>query len=373
MAKPHSVWYFKQTMEPTRPLSLRERKFVFGILVLLFIIALPALYLYATGYKLSFNADDRFVSTGGIYVAADRTGAEIYIDDELVRETRAFRRAFYAQGLEPGVHRVHVQKPESHTWVKELPVYPHVVTEAQAFNMPLLPQVRVISAYRLAEGDAVLPYALSVQATTTNTFVFEEDLSPTVLIDDTEYQTLVQVFEGEIETTSFQDRIDAFLSDTATTTATTTRTVGDVALFEQEGDVYARYVGTRESMPYYYCAPEYELLEKDVSHRITPVAYAADDTLLLDGIETVPVDAICDPTIVLDDKGQEVSAFDFYPGSTDLAVLALEDGLYVVEIDDRGWQNTQPLLLGSGLDMRVYNGGIYAYDGAVMYHIILGN
>jgi len=359
-------------MEPTEPLSLRKRKIVFGLLVLLFIVALPFLYLYATGYRLDLNATDTFVSTGGLYVAADRTGAEIYIDDELVRETRAFRRAFYAQGLEPGTHKVHVQKPDSHTWVKELPVYPHVVTEAQAFNMPLVPLVRVFSAYRTGGGVAVLPYEPVTTATTTQDYVLDDARTPTVLTDDTEYQALIEVFEG-IATVSLpsriQEGIDSFLSGDEVV-ATTTKVSNGVALFESEGYVYAEYIGAREDMPYYYCAPAYEPLETTVE-TVHGVAYAAEENILLDSAEEPPVEEECDPTILLADKGQAITAFDFYPGSTDLALLALEDGIYVVEIDDRGWQNMQPLLLGTDLDMRVYNGGVYAFDGNLMYQILL--
>ncbi|MBX2867007.1 hypothetical protein KTR10_03565 [Candidatus Kaiserbacteria bacterium] len=359
-------------MEPTQPLSIKKRKIVFTLLVLLFIIVLPFLYLYATGYKLNLDATDTFVSTGGIYVAADRTGAEIYIDDELVRETRAFRRAFYAQGLETGTHKVHVQKPESHTWVKELPVYPHVVTEAQAFNMPLVPQVRVISAHRTAAGETVLPEEPIAHASTTNEYVLEDSLSPTVLLDDTEHQTLVQVFDDEAVVSlpsRIQEGIDSFLSsEEATTTATTTKVANGVALYESEGYVYARYVGEEENMPYYYCAPEYELLSEEVE-TVEGVAFAdTHDDILLD---EAPMAEVCDPTIQLDDKEQIITAFDFYPGSSDIVILALEDGIYVVEIDDRGWQNMQPLLLGDSLDMRVYNGGVYALDGAIMYQILL--
>jgi len=367
-------------MEPTSPLSIRKRQIVFGILVLLFILVLPFLYLYATGYKLDLDTDSPFVSTGGIYVSADRTGAEIYIDEELVRETRAFRRAFYAQGLEPGTHRVHVQKPETHTWVKLLPVYPHVVTEALAFNMPLVPQVRVISAYRTAGGESVVPYEPVAHASTTNDVVLDGTLSPKILLDDTEYQTLVTLFDDTYEEagslpTRIQEGIDAFLSENelATTTATTTKIVNDVTLFESEGYVYARWVGSEGNMPYYYCAPEYELLNTTETSSEVIVYAAEHEEILLDQAEDLPLAPECDPTIQIDDKEQVVTAFDFYPGSTDLVVLAIETGVYVVEIDNRGWQNMQPILEGTDLTMRMHNGSIYVTDGTIIYQIIMTN
>jgi hypothetical protein len=53
--------------------------------------------------------------------------------------------------------------------------------------------------------------------------------------------------------------------------------------------------------------------------------------------------------------------------------MSLDFGIYVVEVDDRAWQNSQPLLLGRELNMRVENGQIYVYDGSLIYQVILEN
>ena len=55
--------------------------------------------------------------------------------------------------------------------------------------------------------------------------------------------------------------------------------------------------------------------------------------------------------------------FDYFPDSTDLILMHLEDGLYVVEVDDRAWQNTQPLYLGSNLEVIQDGGRIFVHDG----------
>jgi hypothetical protein len=62
---------------------------------------------------------------------------------------------------------------------------------------------------------------------------------------------------------------------------------------------------------------------------------------------------------------------DFFRGSTDFILMTLEDGIYVVEVDDRAWQNIQPLLIGENLNVRIENGLIYVYDGELIYQIIL--
>ena len=66
-----------------------------------------------------------------------------------------------------------------------------------------------------------------------------------------------------------------------------------------------------------------------------------------------------------------MSDFDFFPGSTDFVVVALKDGIYVVEVDDRSWQNVQPLVMGTNLAFHIENGSIYVYDGALIYQVLL--
>ncbi|MEZ4200350.1 MAG: PEGA domain-containing protein [Candidatus Paceibacterota bacterium] len=378
------------TGEPdVQPLSKRHRSVFFYALFGLFILTLPLFILYAIGYRFSFDGSTTFFSTGGIYIAADRTGAEIYIDNELVRETRTFRRAFYAQSIEPGTHRVHVQKPNHHTWVKELPVYPHLVTEAQAFNMPLVPQVRVISPWRTRTGETVLSATSSLSASTTNDFVIATSTATSTLLLDTEYVSLTALFATSTATSSasLYERVSSVLStgsagtSTATSTiaeATTTKEFQGVRLYEEAGVVYARFVGSRADMPYYYCAEDYELLGTSTVPLLSPpiaqsasVVDAETEDLLLHPVQQVEDDTACDPTIMINTAGQIARTFDFYPNSTDFVLVALEDGIYVIEIDDRGWQNKQPLVMGENLDVRVEGGNVYVSDGTLLYAVQL--
>jgi len=82
-------------------------------------------------------------------------------------------------------------------------------------------------------------------------------------------------------------------------------------------------------------------------------------------------DAECDPTIRIDRMWQTISDFDFFQGNTDFVIEVLEDGVYVVEVDDRAWQNVQPLLLGTELKMHTEGDNVYIYDGTLIYEIIL--
>jgi hypothetical protein len=368
-----------------KPLPYKVRRNFFGFLVVVFLVVLPFLYLYATGYRFDMRKPTNLVSTGGIYVAVDRTGADIYIDGELVRETRAFRRAFYAQSLDAGTHRVHVQKEGHHTWVKELPVTKHLVTEAEAFNLPLVPEVRLITKWHTATGSAVVrePFPYPV---VTNSMVATTSRATSTLTENVEYRALMLHFASSSITTAPKgtpaQQIKELLIKEATSTvnsATTTITASGVRLFESGEDVYATWVGSFEEMPYYYCAPDFppytgtttlptpEADATETDGELEPV----EEGPLMHPVQTIPEDVVCDPTIRLDRKWQEVRDFDFFPGSTDFVVLVLGDGIYVVEIDDRSWQNVQPLFLGSNLHMYIENGNIFVYDGELIYQVLL--
>ncbi len=371
-----------------QPLSYSHRNVFFYLLVGIFAAAIPFLFLYASGYRFDLGQTG-FVSTGGLYVAAEKTGAQIYINNELVRETRVFRRAFYAQGLETGTHRVHVQKAEHHTWVKELPVYPHLVTEAQAFNLPLVPEVRLITPWRTEGGVAVLTSSSTVlqNSTASNQYLFEPRAATSTMTANIEFADLVKYFTEDGETvaeTGMVERMRTTLNPgVATTTAelaTTTKEWRGVRLFEDEGAVFASYVGNRSSMPYYYCAETFAPYQAATSTRqtggvafgsVAEASAGADFEESMLEVQTVKDGDPCRPIIRMDDNGEEVSYFDFFPNSTDLVIMGLQSGIYLVEIDDRSWQNRQPILVGEGLEARVVNGGIYIYDGRVIYQLQL--
>ncbi|MCF7816149.1 MAG: hypothetical protein K9M10_00750 [Candidatus Pacebacteria bacterium] len=372
-----------------KPLPYKTRQKTFGLLFLVFIVAIPFLYLYATGYRFDLDKPANFVSTGGMYIAVDRTGAEIYIDGELVRETRAFRKAFYAQSLDQGTHRVHVQKEGSHTWVKELYVSKHLVTEAEAFNLPLVPKVRVISKWLTATGTAIISTPLT-QASSTNNVLATTTKNTVKFTQNDEYRTLLTNFGTTTSTSTKKETIvesikDIMLGTTSVAASeegqsTTTVISSGVKLFKQGDELFARWVGSFEQMPYYFCAPDflpYSTSSIDDSLMIDEEIDIIDNNISVDGeitmhpVQSVPANIECDPIIRIDNQSQDIREFNFFPGSTDLVVVALANGIYVVEIDDRSWQNAQPLILGDNLRMYIENGNIYVYDGELIYQVFM--
>ena len=139
-----------------QPLPRQRRRFLFLSLLFLFVCAVPVFVFYATGYRYDiFTGDGSITATGGLYVSVGAEEGEVYLNESRVEDSRIFRSAIYIQNIMPGLQRLHVQAPGYHTWVKELPVYPHIVTEASAFMMPLVSQVRPITEFMTSTGSPV--------------------------------------------------------------------------------------------------------------------------------------------------------------------------------------------------------------------------
>ena len=380
-----------ESMSPrsgVQPLSYTTRRRTFLFLVFVFLVSLPFPFLYATGYRYDWKQPTNIVSTGGMYIAIDRADTEIFVDNEPVRESRTFRRAFYVQSLDVGTHRVHVQKEGHHTWVKELPVSRHLVTEAGAFNLPLVPQVRVISEWQSATGTMIVHEPI-VSASTTNAVLATTTKQTRVFTVNPEYASLMTHFSTTSTSTkkeSTAEQIRELMRRNATSTptetlATTTIESSGVRLYEKGDDIYAAWVGSFSQMPYYYCAPDFPRYstttpsstpETDDSLElpIEETVVTPEGEYVMHPVQTVPTDTACDPTIRMDRRGRPVHAFAFLPGSIDLVVLAQDDGIFMVEIDDRAWQNIQPLMLGDNLKMYIENGAVYVYDGTIIYQIM---
>ncbi len=371
-----------------KPLAYKKRKWFFRVLILTFAVIMPLVVFYATGYRFDFSkVSPNIISTGGMYISVPVDGADIYINEELVRDIRVFRRASYIENLNAGIHRVHVQSEGLQTWVKELPVQSHIVTEVQSFNMPAVPQIRLIGGWISGTGRQVFPKVATTTiaqkfsfASTTEQVLASTTIATSTLTANQEYDFVRSLFGTSTESETLVDRVvqevnNAFVftegaTSTATATPTTTVINRDMKLYEDNGEVYASWLGRESDIPYYFCV-NYQAASSTVSQYGEHV-YEGVATVLA----TMPITEtqnisgrICRDTIRIDRKGKEVKMFDFFPNSTDLVLLLLDDGLYVTEIDDRAWQNVQLLYPGTDIDVRVSSGRIYVKDDVYLMEV----
>jgi hypothetical protein len=368
-----------------QPLSQAKRRFVFWLSLTLFVVAVPICVFYATGYRFDFS--DKFDSVkrvGGLYVRNDVANTEMFVNDKPVADMRVFQNAAYIQNLDAGMHRVHVQGSGLQTWVKELPVYAHLVTEVTTFNMPSVPQVRLITPWLFSQSltGVVFDDATSTLSDThvTNTLGFSSTTATTTFVANSEYTYVRSLFASSTEekellvlqkktATTKKPTFNVATSSAVQVTATTTKTSRDSRLFEQGGEVFVRFSGSENNIPYYFCL-QYQGEEKTAEGYGQHVYDSLRTQFGSSTDLTQKVgERLCRNSIRIDRINQKVSWFDFYPDSTDLVLMLLEDGLYVVEVDDRGWQNTQKLYGGMGLEVITDGGRIFVKDEKLMLEV----
>jgi len=364
-----------------KPLSQRKRQLIFIMSVLLFATAVPASVFYAIGYRFDFTGDLKSIKTvGGMYVRNDTPNTEMRIDEEPVNDMRVFQKAAYIQNLEAGMHRIHVQGKQVQTWVKKLPVYAYLVTEVSSFNMPTVPQIRLITQWNDEQTGKGIEFdsATSTQlafASTTNSLQFSTTTATTTFVRNSEYVYIKSLFasstelKAELSSPVKKNPKRQFSFDVATSSAkevraTTTKSWRNFKLFERGSGIYIAWEGSIEDIPYYYCI-EYE----DKLQTISQYGQHVYDALVAQtGSSTVALQdmsnqRVCRTEIHIDDLRQKVTWFDYFPNSTDHVLMHLQDGLYVVEVDDRSWQNTQPLYPGKNIEVLQDGGRIFVHDG----------
>ena len=384
---------FKMSTPIVKPLPQGRRRVVFLGMVFLFLGAVPLFVFYATGYRYDFFSETGGITaTGGLYISILADKGELFLDEAPVQDVRIFRKASYIQNLVPGMHRIHVQEPGLQTWVKELPVYPYIVTEAEAFLMPIRPQVRLVTEYQTATGTPVylgmspgtqiLPFASStLPVSVTNS------QATSTLVVNSEYDFVSELFSSEnTSTTTLIKKVTnevvggfKFANDSArgvassTELSITTRLWRDISLYERDGEVFAKYVGEQNNIPYYFCVPKTSLASTSELYGaqvMTGVAQAMEESSLLGTTETANSSKICRSEIRIDTHGKEVIYFDFFPNSGDLVLLHLDDGIFVVEIDDRSWQNSEQLYPNSAEKVIINNGIIYVEDHSIYFELL---
>ncbi len=367
-------------------LPYKKRQYFFRVLVVVFLIALPSLIFYTTGYRLNFeNEKTTIMTTGGVYVTTDNLEVDVYLNEEQVEKPRFFRSAYYIQHINIGQHRIVVQRPDLQTWVKELPIDSHIVIEVSAFNMPNIPHVRPITKYVTATGTAVYLGVASTtelfRGVTTTVPVFKiSDKDAISLVLNEEYIYVKSLFSSssDVVTESVFDKVlDKFRFSTTTPIENGSTSIkkiiesDDILLVKQNGDIYAVWQESIENIPYYFCIAD--------THSSSSIAFrygqhVSDEMMRLSLSATSPLlveeGRLCRPEVKINRLRQDVYFYDFFPGSSDLILLHLEDGLYVTEIDDRSWQNTQQIYPGVDFRVVVENNTIFILDDGKYYELI---
>ncbi|MEI7777661.1 MAG: hypothetical protein WCI52_03565 [bacterium] len=281
------------------PLSRTKRFIYLVVFIILFLILIPVVVLYSTGYTISSNFT--LEKTGGVYVYSTEPNVSIFINGKLERQTNSFQKGFFASDLTPKQYVIKVQKDKFSDWNKTIIVLPQQVSEAYPFLIPNQVDMATITP-RIADSSGV---------TTTNPV----------------YTAIATLFDPlKIVTTHIS-------TSTIATTSPEALAVPHqkVKVWKEKDSIFAEWTGDPSDTPFYFCSQ--------------PVLLKTGDQAT----------STCS-TKILVYKAANLGTVDFYPGRNDVILFGTKDGIYVTELDMRPNQNIVTLLSGQGYDFRVSDG-----------------
>jgi len=270
------------------PLSKKKRRIYLVVFGTLFLIFIPVLIFYATGYRITSALN--LVRTGGLYVSVPYSGSDVFLENDIVKQSGFFSKNVFVQNLSPKMYEVRVEKEGYQTWYKTLGVFPKTVTEGYPFLIKSTPALTLIPEFP-TPADILLATS-----------------------------TLIKTATSTKQTGQYKEVKALFAPVSATSTASTSdfkKIRRNLLVENKKGILQVSWTGDQESIPHYFC--EYEKCK----------------------------------TKILIDADATIKTFDFFPGRNDLIIYGTQNGIFVTEIDDRSKQNVNNILIGSGLDFRV--------------------
>ncbi len=132
-----------------------QRKLLFFICFVLFLVFAPLIIFYSFGYRFDFEKK-KFTKTGAIFIKAFPKEVEVVIDEKIKRKTDSLFGSVLLENILPKKYRVKVEKEGYFPWEKELEVMEEKVTEVK--NLILFPKnLRLYQILENVEQFWVLP------------------------------------------------------------------------------------------------------------------------------------------------------------------------------------------------------------------------
>lgn len=176
-------------------LTPKKRRIMFLLSVLIFLIVVPFVLLYSYGYRIS--SDFNLIKTGGLYVSSPVSGSQIFINNELERETNILQAGLFLQSLKPDDYSVIIAKDGYWPWTKKLTVKEQMVTEARALLLPKNPDGKIIIEEQLTPSEKIKYEEIRKLLTET---IEEKEENPTIekLINHDRQKLIWETGENDI-------------------------------------------------------------------------------------------------------------------------------------------------------------------------------
>jgi len=329
------------------PLNKWKRRILFFALVIVFIILAPWVLLNSFGYR--WEDTFSFTETGGVYLHTEVTNGSLFINGKYIKDNRTIIRNILVQKLKPNnTYSFEFRKGGHHTWKKQLPIYPGIVTEGHVLAIPNIIETTEIFPFFDQEGKGSnIPITGFTQVSKTK--------DGRIIPENEDYINMVTLFEGEnpyeikvpevvVSVSSISDEVrteeDLMYEELGVLDKDSLNNLiesTDELMWIEKGDIVVYWIGSEESIPYYYCEGG--------------------------------VNKICNDEISLD-WVNEIKSFALFPKRGDVWLVLSDDGLFAVEVDPRSERNVQPVYVGNNIDFRIDTSGtIFVEDKGSFFEL----
>lgn len=235
-------------------------------------------------YTAGYRIDSAFhlYKTGGLYVSSPLSGSKIFINNIEKKETNILQNWIFLQSLKPGKYSVLIAKDGYWPWAKNLQVKAKFVTEARALLIPKDTQGKVI---------------------------LKENYTP---IEITKYDTILQELKIMKKPLTLSGKKAALPEQIKKRySRKTANEKQELSWNPQINKLEVEWKGDKNSLPYYFCD-----------------------------------DSGCNEKINILQSKYTIKNAEFYPNRKDIVIIAVNEGIYALEIDGRGGRLMQPIYKG---------------------------
>lgn len=348
-------------------MAIRKRRLILAVCGLFFLALAPILLLYTLGYRIDQNL--KIGRIGGLYISSPVSGSEIFVNNEMEKQTNLLQNGMFLQNLKTGFYSVLVAKEGYWTWQKTLEIKEGVVAEARAFLTPMSPKGTVLFrgpfasvwaspydkilllektrgnqrqiAFYLPEADAFLNPA---PGKTTELLFFKKEISEIfweegAVILEIDGRKIKVVFDLNLNSVEATPEPRYLFTANHKYERVTSRKKERLWQDPRTNEIWVEWLEDAELTPYYLCA-------------VKP----------------------CESSKYL------ISAFrypvknaDFFPGRKDIVVAAVQNSVFAMEIDGRSGRINQPIYKGKDPTFALFpdKSEIYVLDDGILYAINL--
>jgi len=327
-------------------MTLRKRKILLFVSIAAFMAITPAILLYTDGYRI--GDDFKITKTGGLYISSPLPGSDIFLDNKKIKQTNIIQGGVFVQNLSPDSYSVLVAKEGFWPWAKTLDVKEQFVTEARAFLLPENPTGEVIlkgvfSSIWASPFNNIL--LLEEKKTNSKRITFYLPKEKLFLTDSSSLTTQLLSFKNDLGDMFWQKdgvvlELDGQRIKADFDLSKNTASAGKILPSEFRPEENSPYFFENESL-----AAKYVRVTASENQRIW--WGPGTNEVWAEWLNNSPLPYYFkDKKALIIKTRSPIKNIDFLPQRRDIVVLGVENGVFAIEIDERGGRILQPIYKG---------------------------